>query len=53
MSPQQYARLPESLEVRELRYRVQPKGFRVEIRTLVTTLVDAALYSVADVAELF
>ena len=53
MEPQQYAQLPESLAVRELRYRVQQKGFRVEMITLVTTLVAAALYSVADVAALF
>ncbi len=53
MTPEQYAQLPERLEVRELRYRVQPKGFRVERITLVTTLVDSTLYSVADLAELF
>ena len=53
MSPQQYAQLPERLEVRELRYRVQPKGFRVETITLVTTLVNSTLYSLADLADLF
>lgn len=53
MDPQQYAQLPESLAVRELRYRVQQKGFRVKMITLVTTLVDAALYSIAALADLF
>ena len=53
MSPEQYAQLPEHLEVRELRYHVHQKGFRVKGITLVTTLVDAALYSVADLADLF
>ena len=53
MSPQQYAQLPNCLEVRELRYRVPPKGFRVETITLVTTLVDSALYSLVDLANLF
>lgn len=53
MDPKQYAQVPESLEVRELRYRVQPKGFRVEVITLVTTLVDVAVYSAAALAALF
>ncbi len=48
MSPEQYAQLPESLEVRELRYRVHQKGFRVESITLVSTLVDAQRYRVED-----
>ena len=33
LSPEQYAQLPESLEVRELRYHVHRKGFRVETVT--------------------
>jgi hypothetical protein len=53
MSREQYAQLPESLEVRELRYHVHRKGFRVETITLVTTLVDAHHYRVDDLADLF
>ncbi len=53
IDPQQYAQLPERLEVRELRYRVHQNGFRVETITLVTTLVDADRYRFADVADLF
>lgn len=53
MTPQHYATLPERLEVRELRYQVQQKGFRVKTITLVTTLLDAQLYSLQDIAELF
>jgi hypothetical protein len=53
MSPQQYVELPEHLRLRELRYRVQPKGFRVQTITLVTTLVDADCYRLEDVADLF
>jgi hypothetical protein len=53
MSPKQYAELPEPLRVREWRYRVQPKGFRVRTITLVTTLVDAERYRVEDLADLF
>lgn len=53
MTPQQYEELPDSLRVRELRYRVDQKGFRVQTITLVTTLLDAVLYRVADLADLF
>lgn len=53
MAPEQYAQVSESLTVRELRYRVQRKGFRVKEITLVTTLVDVAVYSAAAVADLF
>jgi hypothetical protein len=41
MTPQQYTALPEHLRVRELRYRVEQKGFRVQTITLVTTLLDS------------
>ena len=40
MDEAQFAQLPEGLQVRELRYQVQRKGFRVKTITLVTTLVD-------------
>lgn len=53
MDPQQYAQLPERLQVRELRYRVEQKGFRVKAVILVTTLTDADLYRVEDLADLF
>jgi hypothetical protein len=53
ISPQQYTQLPERLRVRELRYQVHQKGFRVKTVTLVTTLLEAQTYRVEDVAELF
>jgi hypothetical protein len=53
MTPEQYAQLPEHLRLRELRYRVQPKGFRVKTIILVTTLVEADRYRVEDLADLF
>jgi hypothetical protein len=46
-----FAYLPERLEVRELRYQVHRKGFRVQRMTLVTTLLDAALYTVEALAQ--
>jgi hypothetical protein len=53
MTPEQYAKLPESLVVRELRYRVGRPGFRTRTVTLVTTLLDAEVYPLAALAELY
>jgi IS4 transposase len=53
MDKEQFRHLPERLEVRELQYRVHRKGFRVTTITLVTTLLDAVLYPVEALAELY
>jgi Transposase DDE domain len=53
MTAEQYASLPEQLIVRELRYRTGRAGFRVREVTLVTTLVDAELYPLEELAELY
>lgn len=53
MSAEDYATLPETLVVRELRYSVDRPGFRTRTVTLVTTLLDAAAYSAAALAELY
>jgi hypothetical protein len=53
MDTTQFAQLPAGLQVRELRYQVQRKGFRVQTITLVTTLLNATLYSVAALAQLY
>lgn len=45
--------LPETLRVRELRFRVEVPGFRPETITLATTLLDASVYPKEDLAELF
>ena len=39
--------------MRELRYRTGRAGFRVREVTLVTTLVDAELYPLVELAELY
>jgi hypothetical protein len=44
--------LPASLFVRELRYRIAEPGYRTREVILVTTLVDAATYSSAELADL-
>ena len=39
--------------MRELRYRVMAKGYRVHEITLVTTLLDAAIYPASGLAEMY
>jgi hypothetical protein len=53
MSEEQFAALPQSLILREIRYSVGRPGFRTETVTLVTTLLDAELYTVEALAELY
>ena len=53
MTKEQYERLPETLIVRELRYRVGRAGFRTRAVTLVTTLLDVELYPLSALAELY
>ena len=53
MSAEDYAALPPSLMVRELRYRVVQKGYRTRNILLVTTLLDPEKYSSEDLAELY
>jgi Transposase DDE domain len=47
------AALPDSLVLREVRYDVGTPGFRTRQIILVTTLLDAEIYRVADLAELY
>ena len=47
------AALPEALVLREVRYHVGTPGFRSRQMTLVTTLLDAEVYRVADLADLY
>jgi Transposase DDE domain len=47
------AALPETLELREVRYHIDRPGFRNRQITLVTTLLDVEIYCVADLAELY
>jgi len=53
MTAEEYAQLPESLVVRELRFRVEVPGRRVREVTVVTTLVDARRYKARAVAKLY
>lgn len=53
MTNEEFDALPEELEVRELRYRVEVPGYRVREITLVTTLLDATVYSASALADLY
>jgi hypothetical protein len=53
LSREALAALPETLEVREVRYHLDRPGFRTRQITLVTTLLDAETYGVAALAKLY
>lgn len=48
-----YAALPETIQVRELRYWTRTPGFRTRVITLVTTLLDAEEYTLDELAGLY
>ena len=50
--PEALAALPETLGLRAVRYHIGRPGFRTRQITLVTTLLDAEISRVADLAEL-
>jgi DDE family transposase len=53
MTAEEFAAVPERQVVRELRYPVGQPGFRTRWVTLVTTLLDAELYPLSALAELY
>jgi hypothetical protein len=53
MSEKEYAALPASLVVREVRFQVRIPGYRTREVTLVTTLTDAKRYSARALARLY
>jgi hypothetical protein len=53
MDQETYDRIPETLELREMRFAVVEKGRRTKTITVVTTLTDAELYSDEEIAELY
>jgi hypothetical protein len=50
MTPEEYAALPEELELREVRVRVRQPGFRTRSLLVVTTLLDAEQYAAEEIA---
>lgn len=53
MSRADYDALPDTLVLRELRYWIREPGYRTEVVTLVTTLLDAAVYPATELAALY
>ncbi len=53
MTPRQYQSLPDSLSVREVRYRLARKGQRTSCVTIVTTLLDPLAYPKEKIQELY
>lgn len=52
-SREAWAALPETMEVRECRLVVKRRGYQTRVIVVVTTLLDAAIYSKSDLMELF
>jgi hypothetical protein len=48
-----YDAIPETLELREIRYNIVENGRRTQTLTVVTTLIDGEIYSKEDIAELY
>jgi hypothetical protein len=53
LTQEEYARLPETLVVREVRYTITDRKRRTRVITLVTTLVDPERYPAKDLAKLY
>ena len=53
LSAQEWAALPEQVTVRILRQRVQKAGFRTREITVVTTLLEAALYPAEQIWQAY
>jgi hypothetical protein len=53
MSEDLYARIPQTMTLRELRFHVTVPGRRVETLTVVTSLTDAEAYPPEEIATLY
>ena len=53
MPHEQYARIPETLTLREIQFNVVVPGRRTETITVVTTLLDPVAYPKEDIADLY
>jgi hypothetical protein len=52
-SAEDYAKLPDSFTLREVRVRVTQKGFRTRESIIVTTLLEAEKYLADEIAKLY
>lgn len=53
MDHETYAQIPETLQLREIRFNITEPGRRTQTIDVITTLVDAEEYSKEDIASLF
>ena len=53
MDDEMYQTIPETLELREIRFSVSTPGSRTTTITIATTLTDAKKYTKADIAQLY
>jgi putative transposase len=53
MSEELYAQIPETLELREVRFNIIVPGRRTHSLDIITTLIDADEYTKEDIAELY
>lgn len=53
MDEQTYSKIPETLQLREIRYNIVEPGRRTRTIDVITTLVDADEYTKEDIGELY
>jgi hypothetical protein len=53
MSEELYAQIPETLELREIRFNIVLPGRRTRSLDIITTLTDADAYTKQDIADLY
>jgi len=53
MDEETYAQIPETLELREIRYNIIEPGRRTHTIDVITTLTDADEYTKEDIAQLY
>jgi putative transposase len=53
MSEEQYAEIPETMTLREVRFHVNVPGRRVETLIVVTSFIDPVAYPKEDIAQLY
>jgi hypothetical protein len=53
ISKKDFCSIPDTIDIREIRYRLDIKGFRPHMITLATTLLDSKVYPPEDLADLY
>ncbi len=53
LTEEEYEALPERLQVRHITFSVRVEGFRTQVVTVATTLLDPKLYPARDFAQLY